>query len=117
MEILQWWWVGWWFQVREVEDLHGQVLPSCCPNLDNSGQFFLLWILDRGTEFPRCVLCGWDISQRSIHHGWAGRLFKRSSSRRFVNCVKCSSARVTALLARSLCDERILDQILTTAHR
>ena len=39
VEILQWWWVGWWFQVREVEDLHGQVLPSCCPNLDNSGQF------------------------------------------------------------------------------
>ncbi len=31
VEILQWWWVGWWFQVREVEDLHGQVLPSCCP--------------------------------------------------------------------------------------
>ena len=42
VEILQWWWVGWWFQVREVEDLHGQVLPSCCPNLDNSGQFVSL---------------------------------------------------------------------------
>ena len=26
----------------EVEDLHGQVLPSCCPDLDNSGQFFSL---------------------------------------------------------------------------
>ena len=42
VEILQWWWVGWWFQVREVEDSHCQVLPSCCPNLDNSGQFFSL---------------------------------------------------------------------------
>ena len=28
VEILQWWGVGLWFQVRELEDSHGQMLPS-----------------------------------------------------------------------------------------
>ena len=35
----------------------------------------------------------------------------------FGTAVKCSSARVTALLARSLCDKRLVDEILATAHR